>query len=113
MDSYHVWGLAYDVGIFKCPVGFWRVEDCKEYLPNDLKAYKIAGTAGVAAGLEWGGNWKKFKDWGHYQYPITLLRYDNLKGLITDYEKAMAQRKTPMAPNKYVQYKDIPGMMKE
>jgi peptidoglycan L-alanyl-D-glutamate endopeptidase CwlK len=36
---------------------------------DDLEAWDRVGEHGVAAGLEWGGNWTSFKDRPHFQDP--------------------------------------------
>jgi peptidoglycan L-alanyl-D-glutamate endopeptidase CwlK len=64
-QSNHNFGIAWDIGIFD-PKG--------KYLTNSppyLKAGKIAMTAGIAH-LEWGGNWRTFKDQPHYQFATGL-----------------------------------------
>ena len=108
LGSYHVWGLAYDVGIFKCPKGwknFQSCDECKEYLPNDIDNYKLISFSGTSVGLEWGGNWKSFKDYPHYQYPLSNLGYNGIGALIKDYEKIKTKNKDPVAPNVYVENK--------
>jgi hypothetical protein len=103
LKSYHVWGLAYDVGIFKCPNGFKTADDCKEYLGDDVAAYKKIADAGKAQGFEWGGDWKTIKDYPHYQYPMNDFGYKNISELISDYEEDSNQRAKPLAPSEYVE----------
>jgi hypothetical protein len=103
LTSYHVWGLAYDVGIFKCPAGFKSCDECKEYLSTDEDDEKKIANAGKAVGLEWGGDWHTIKDWPHFQYPLAKLGYRKIGNLISDYEKDSKSRKTPLAPNVYVE----------
>jgi peptidoglycan LD-endopeptidase CwlK len=55
-DSYHNWGLAFDVCINI--VG-------KEW---DLPLLEKVGQIGPKLGLEWGGNWKGFIDRPHFQW---------------------------------------------
>lgn len=55
-QSWHNFGLAWDIGLF----------DRGAYLTNDA-VYRQASAAGKIAGLEWGGDWKSFKDFPHYQ----------------------------------------------
>lgn len=55
-QSNHNFGVAWDIGIF----------DNGEYL-GESPLYQKAADIGMVAGLEWGGNWTKFKDQPHYQ----------------------------------------------
>lgn len=56
--SWHNFGLAFDIGLFT---------ERGEYL-GDSKHYATLGKlAANVKGLEWGGNWKSFKDEPHYQ----------------------------------------------
>lgn len=56
-ESNHNFGIAFDIGVF----------DGKTYIPNDPAPYNAVGEIGTEIGLEWGGNWKTFKDKPHYQ----------------------------------------------
>lgn len=55
-QSWHNFGLAWDIGLFA---------DGK-YVTTDTK-YKAAAVHGKVAELEWGGDWKTFPDFPHYQ----------------------------------------------
>ena len=55
-QSWHNFGLAWDIGLFA---------DGK-YVTTDTK-YEAAAAHGKVAGLEWGGDWKTFPDFPHYQ----------------------------------------------
>ena len=55
-QSNHNFGIAFDIGIF----------EGGKYLGNSPK-YKAVGVLAMDLGLEWGGNWKTFKDEPHYQ----------------------------------------------
>jgi peptidoglycan L-alanyl-D-glutamate endopeptidase CwlK len=55
--SNHNFGLAWDIGIFTADGGY--VKDGPEY--------DRAARAGLAPGLEWGGNWRALADKPHYQ----------------------------------------------
>ncbi len=61
--SNHNFGIAFDIGIF--------TNDGKTYL-TDSPLYIKAGSLAGASGLEWGGSWKSFKDYPHYEYPTGL-----------------------------------------
>lgn len=57
--SWHNFCLAWDIGIF----------DGGKYLIT-AAPYDQAGAVQRPAGVEWGGNWKSFKDRPHYQAPL-------------------------------------------
>jgi peptidoglycan L-alanyl-D-glutamate endopeptidase CwlK len=54
--SNHNFGIAFDIGVF----------EGSRYVPESEK-YKAVGVIGTDLGLEWGGNWKNFKDAPHFQ----------------------------------------------
>jgi peptidoglycan L-alanyl-D-glutamate endopeptidase CwlK len=54
--SNHNFGIAFDIGVF----------DGSRYVPESPR-YKAVGAIGSDLGLEWGGNWKTFKDEPHFQ----------------------------------------------
>jgi peptidoglycan L-alanyl-D-glutamate endopeptidase CwlK len=58
-ESWHNFGLAWDIGIFRGG----------DYL-TDGPQYDEAAKYGRIAGVEWGGDWKSFKDKPHYQTPF-------------------------------------------
>jgi LAS superfamily LD-carboxypeptidase LdcB len=53
----HEKGLAFDVAVYKDGKIDW----------NDSGAYKKVGEIGVKLGLTWGGSWKGFKDYFHFE----------------------------------------------
>jgi len=55
-QSNHNFGIAFDIGVF----------EGSKYLGESPK-YNAVGVLGVDLGLEWGGNWKTFKDAPHFQ----------------------------------------------
>lgn len=57
-QSWHNFGLAWDIGIFKSGV----------YVANDVAPYRAAAPHGKVADVEWGGDWTSFKDFPHYQF---------------------------------------------
>jgi peptidoglycan L-alanyl-D-glutamate endopeptidase CwlK len=64
-QSNHNFGIAWDIGIF----------DAKSRYLTDSPLYPKAGrivTSAAIAHLEWGGNWKTFKDQPHYQFATSL-----------------------------------------
>lgn len=58
--SKHEFGLAFDVA-FKG----------KDLYPSDAKLWARLGAIGEECGLDWGGNFKKFKDKPHFQLKET------------------------------------------
>lgn len=56
-QSWHNFGLAWDIGLFDATGGYI----------TDSAAYRAVSPAGKVAGLEWGGDWKSFPDAPHYQ----------------------------------------------
>lgn len=63
-QSNHNFGIAWDIGVFVG--GAYKPES-----PLYNKVGQIALAAGII-GLEWGGNWAKFKDRPHYQMKTGL-----------------------------------------
>ncbi|WP_084177458.1 LysM peptidoglycan-binding domain-containing protein [Geobacillus vulcani] len=65
--SYHNFGLAFDFAILN-PDGSvsWNVDE----------KWKRVGAIGKSLGLEWGGDWKDFKDYPHFQYTFGLSLAD-------------------------------------
>lgn len=55
--SFHNYGLAFDF----CPVKSGK-------LAWDRSLAKKIGKIGESIGLEWGGSWRNFKDYLHFQY---------------------------------------------
>ncbi|MGG3893190.1 LysM peptidoglycan-binding domain-containing protein [Geobacillus stearothermophilus] len=65
--SYHNFGLAFDFAILN-PDGSvsWNVDE----------KWKRVAQIGKSLGLEWGGDWKDFKDYPHFQYTFGLSLAD-------------------------------------
>ena len=58
-SSWHNYGVAWDVGLFTVSGGY----------VTDGKVYERFGRlAGLPVGCEWGGSWKSFKDYPHFQW---------------------------------------------
>lgn len=55
-DSWHNHGVAFDIGVF----------NGKEYIPESPH-YMTLGPIGESCGFSWGGRWKSFKDYPHYE----------------------------------------------
>ena len=56
MNSKHFIGKAFDIAVMKNGKVSWVFSDYAPY-----------GVIGESIGLEWGGNWKRFKDGPHFQ----------------------------------------------
>jgi hypothetical protein len=59
-ESYHNFGLAFDIVILDA-IG-------KADWDRGHPGWKVAAECGKSVGLEWGGDWKSFKDLPHFQY---------------------------------------------
>lgn len=66
-DSYHNYGLAIDFALMN-PDGSisWNVDE----------KWKRVAQIGKSLGFEWGGDWKDFKDYPHFQYTFGLSLAD-------------------------------------
>jgi peptidoglycan L-alanyl-D-glutamate endopeptidase CwlK len=64
--SFHNFGVAFDVGIFRG----------RSYVEGG-SGYTSVGHLGERTGLEWGGRWRSFQDTPHFQYPG--LNFDTLR----------------------------------
>ncbi|WP_432663873.1 M15 family metallopeptidase [Wukongibacter baidiensis] len=65
-DSIHNYGLAFDIVPVEKGKALWDRYDL----------FKKVGAIGVALGLEWGGNWRSFKDYPHFQWTGGLTLKD-------------------------------------
>lgn len=63
-SSYHNFGLAFDTVVLS--------SKGKPDWDSSNPAWKRAGQIGKSVGLEWGGSWKTFKDFPHFQYTAGL-----------------------------------------
>jgi len=62
-QSNHNFGLAWDVGIF----------ENGKYIQTDTKYKQLSQrVVGTLPNLEWGGNWRSFKDFPHYEHKATV-----------------------------------------
>ncbi len=65
--SYHNYGLAFDFAVLNDDGSVsWNVDE----------KWKRVGAIGKSLGLEWGGDWKDFKDYPHFQYTFGLSLAD-------------------------------------
>lgn len=77
--SWHQFGLAIDLGLFKNGV---YLDEKQQRLADQL--YKIIGEIAAAYGIEWAGNWKSFTETPHFQFTGGLT-------LTTAYERLVAK----------------------
>lgn len=57
--SYHNWRCAVDVVPIRAGKCVWNDRD---------QVWQVVGRMGEQAGLEWAGNWIKFREYPHFQY---------------------------------------------
>lgn len=79
--SNHNFGIAFDVGIFKGT----------EYLTSG-KEYDTVGAIGKSLGLDWGGDWKTFKDKPHFQYKPKWAKNMSESAMLTEMRKRIANK---------------------
>jgi peptidoglycan L-alanyl-D-glutamate endopeptidase CwlK len=74
-QSNHNFGIAWDIGLF----------ENGKYVTTDSK-YKPLATLALAKfpELEWGGNWKSFPDFPHYQHKATVQGVVAVRGLFEE-----------------------------
>lgn len=65
-QSFHNYGLALDVVPLVNGKPVWRTTG------PDAALWQRVGELGEAAGLEWSGRWKRFKEMAHFQYAAGL-----------------------------------------
>lgn len=65
-QSWHNYRLAFDVVPVVHGKAVW----------NDSALWKTIGSLGVAMGLEWAGNWTRFREYPHFQYTGGLTLAD-------------------------------------
>lgn len=65
-DSMHNWRVAFDVVPLVDGKATW----------NDAELWKRVGQLGVSVGLEWAGNWRRFKEMPHFQFTNKLTIAD-------------------------------------
>lgn len=71
-QSIHNYGLAFDIVILNNDGSLnWNTSD---------KRWRRVGQIGQSIGLEWGGTWKTFKDYPHFQYTFGLTLKDLQNG---------------------------------
>lgn len=68
--SYHNWRVAFDVVPMVHGKPDW----------NDMDLWHKIGAIGKSVGLEWAGDWKRFKEMPHFQYTGGLSLADFMHG---------------------------------
>ena len=76
-QSYHNYGLAFDVALIVGKRVVWESEDVNQ---NSVDDWEEVGKLGEELGLEWAGRWEKFKERAHFQYTFGLSINDLLNG---------------------------------
>ncbi|NTW53626.1 MAG: M15 family metallopeptidase [Chlorobaculum sp.] len=69
-QSYHNWRVAFDVVPIVNGKAMW----------NDSVLWQKIGAIGRSSGLEWAGDWKKFKEFPHFQFTGGLTLADFQQG---------------------------------
>jgi peptidoglycan L-alanyl-D-glutamate endopeptidase CwlK len=71
-QSFHNYRLAYDVVPLLNGKPVWKTAG------EEGKLWQQVGALGVAQGLEWAGNWTRFREYPHFQYtagsPLTYFQ---------------------------------------
>ncbi|NBV95366.1 MAG: peptidase M15 [Actinobacteria bacterium] len=57
---------------YRCAVDVVPIRNGKPIWDSKDQAWQIIGKIGKAAGLEWAGDWKRFKEFPHFQYTAGL-----------------------------------------
>ena len=70
-ESWHNYGMAYDCVPLRGGKPVWDTSD---------PIWAKVGTLGEAAGLEWAGRWRKFREFPHFQYTGGLTISDAREG---------------------------------
>lgn len=68
-QSMHNYGLAFDGVPMRSGKPVWGARK-----PEDKALWEHYGRLGVEVGLEWAGNWKKFREFPHMQQPGSAWR---------------------------------------
>lgn len=76
--SWHNWRLAFDVVPMRNGKPVWGTSG------DDLVLWKRVGELGKAVGLEWAGDWKRFKEFPHFQFTNGLTLDDLESGATID-----------------------------
>jgi peptidoglycan L-alanyl-D-glutamate endopeptidase CwlK len=73
-QSYHNWRVAFDVVPLRHGKPVWGTRgngidnNPDDDLTDELELWQSVGAIGKACGLEWAGDWRRFKEFPHFQY---------------------------------------------
>lgn len=103
--SYHNFGLAFDIVIQNADSSLcWNTGD---------KRWKTVGAIGKSLGLEWGGEWRKFPDYPHFQLTFGLSLADLRAGKRPPQPMQTAQQQKPTQKSQPTQQYPLPnGILK-
>lgn len=73
-QSWHNWRVAFDVVPLRYGKAVWGTSR------KDGELWQSVGSIGRACGLEWAGDWRKFKEYEHFQYNGGLTLTDFKRG---------------------------------
>ena len=73
-QSWHNYGLAFDVVPIRAGKPVWGTTGA------DLVLWRQVGEIGKACGLEWAGDWKRFREIAHFQFTGGLTLADLQSG---------------------------------
>lgn len=88
-DSYHNHRVAFDIVGLRNGIAIWGTKgDGIDNNPaddhaDDLELWQTMGEIGKLCGLEWAGDWKRFKEYPHFQFTggLSLIDFKNGKKL--------------------------------
>jgi len=66
-DSYHAYGLAFDIAVLNSRGQIDWGEDA-DWNSDNISDWEQLGALGESIGLEWGGNFSSLRDMPHFQY---------------------------------------------
>lgn len=85
-QSFHNWRVAFDVVPLRNGKPVWGTSgngidnDPSDDDKDDLELWQRVGAIGKSVGLEWAGEWKKFREFPHFQYTGGLSIFDFQNG---------------------------------
>ena len=87
-QSYHNWRVAFDVVPLRNGKPVWGTsgngidDDPADDDKDDLELWQRIGALGKQFGLEWGGDWKTFREFPHFQFAGGLRLADFQAGKV-------------------------------
>lgn len=90
-QSYHNWRVAFDIVPLRNGTPIWGTKgdgidsDPSDDKTDDLEVWQMIGAIGKSCGLEWAGDWKKFREYPHFQATGGLSLADFKIGLKPKY----------------------------